>query len=158
MAPPIAAYGAVWLLTLASVLVVQFARVTEFSAAPFLALLTLGTLLSAGVSRFPLSENTRFALGVADGALAFLSLMGQSYLNNLVGVGTDPTIETYLSLSFLWYLCLRSALMVTMSALVFQSVPALALFGLIATYMMAPQVLWLFALMLLSMLFLMLVS
>ncbi len=157
-APPIAAYGAVWLLTLASVLVVQLARVTEFSAAPFLVLLTLGTLLSAWASRFPLSENIRFALGVADGALAFLALMGQSYLNSFVGLGTDPTIETYLSLSFLWYLCLRSALMVSMSSLVFQSVPALALFGLVATYMLATQVLWLFVLMLLSMLFLMLAS
>ncbi len=156
--PPIAAYGAVWLLTLASMLVVQFARVTEFSIVPFLVLLTVGTIFSAWVSRFPLSENTRFVLGVIDGALAFLCLTGQSYLNGLVGLGTDTAIETYLSLSFLWYLCLRSALMVSMSSLVFQSVPALALFGLIATYMLATQILWLFALMLLAMLFLMLAS
>ncbi|MCS6919457.1 MAG: hypothetical protein NZM28_06775, partial [Fimbriimonadales bacterium] len=156
--PPVAAYGAVWLLTLASVLVVQLARVTEFSAAPFVVLLTLGVLFSAWVSRFPLSENVRFVLGVLDGALAFLCLMGQSYLNSLVGLEMDTAIETYLSLSFLWYLCLRSALMVSMSSLVFQSVPALALFGLIATYMLATQVLWLFVLMLLAMLFLMLAS
>ncbi len=156
--PPIAAYGAVWLLTLASVLVVQFARVTEFSVAPFLVLLTVGVGLSAWLSRYPLSENTRFVLGVVDGALAFLCLTGQSYLNSLAGLGTDTAIETYLSLSFLWYLCLRSALMVSMSSLVFQSVPALALFGLIATYMLATQILWLFGLMLLTMLFLMLAS
>ncbi|MCX7924281.1 MAG: transglutaminaseTgpA domain-containing protein [Fimbriimonadales bacterium] len=156
--PPIAAYGAVWLLTLASVLVVQLARVTEFSAMPFIVLLTLGVILSAWISRFSLSENTRFVLGVLDGALAFLCLMGQSYLNGLVGLDTDTSIETYLSLSFLWYLCLRSALMVSMSSLVFQSVPALALFGLIATYMLATQILWLFVVMLLAMLFLMLAS
>ena len=48
--------------------------------------------------------------------------------------------------------------MVTINALVFQSVPALALFGLIATYMLAAQILWLFVLMLLGVLFLMLAS
>lgn len=156
--PPLAAYGAVWLLTLASALVVQLARVTEFSVLPFIVILTLGVLFSAWVSRMPLSENTRFVFGFLDGALALLCLTGQSFLNDLFGFGTDTSIETYLSLSFLWYLCLRSALMVTMSALVFQSVPALALFGLIATYMLATQILWLFVLMLLTMLFLMLVS
>jgi transglutaminase-like putative cysteine protease len=148
----------VWLLTLASALVVQLARVTEFSVLPFIVILTLGVLFSAWVSRMSLSENTRFVFGFLDGALALLCLTGQSFLNDLFGFGTDTAIETYLSLSFLWYLCLRSALLVTMSALVFQSVPALALFGLIATYMLATQILWLFVLMLLTMLFLMLVS
>ncbi|MCS7190286.1 MAG: DUF3488 and transglutaminase-like domain-containing protein, partial [Fimbriimonadales bacterium] len=156
--PPLAAYGAAWLLTLASLLVVQLARVTEFSILPFLILFTGGTLLSAWVSRFPLSEGARITFGFLDGALAFLCLTAQSFLNSLFGVEPDTAIETYLSLSFLWYLCLRTALMVTMNALVFQCVPALALFGLIATYMFAAQILWLFALMLLAMLFLMLVS
>ncbi|MCX7994127.1 MAG: DUF3488 and transglutaminase-like domain-containing protein [Fimbriimonadales bacterium] len=156
--PPLVAYGAVWLLTLASVLVVQLARVTEFSAVPFVVLLTLGLSFSAWVSRFSLSEGTRLIFGFLDGALALLCLTGQSFLNSLFGLGLDTAIESYLSLSFLWYLCLRSALMVTMSALVFQSVPALALFGLIATYMLATQILWLFVLMLLAMLFLMLAS
>ncbi|MCS7300541.1 MAG: transglutaminase-like domain-containing protein [Fimbriimonadales bacterium] len=156
--PPLAAYGAVWLLTLACLLVVQLARVTEFPPIPFVIFFTIGTLLSAWLSRSPLPEGVRFAFGIADGALAFLCLMGQSFLNSLLGVGQDNAIESYLSLSFLWYLCLRSALMVSMSALVFQCVPALALFGLVATYMLAAQILWLFALALLATLFLMLAS
>lgn len=157
-APPLAAYGAVWLLTLASVLVVQLARVMEFSALPFVGVLTLGTLFSAWVSRFPLSEGVRLMCGFGDGALALFCLIGQPLLNSLFGIGADAAVETYLSLAFLWYLCLRSPLMITMSALVFQSVPALALFGLVATYMLAAQILWLFVLMLLAMLFLMLAS
>lgn len=157
-APPLAAYGAAWLLTVACVLVVQLARVTEFSAMPFIILLTLGVGASAWASRFPLSEGARLVYGFLDGALVLLCLTGQSLLNSLVGVGMDSSIENYLSLSFLWYLCLRSALMVTMNALVFQSVPALALFGLVATYMLAAQILWLFVLMLLAVLFLMLAS
>lgn len=156
--PPLLAHGAAWLLTVASLLAVQLARVTEFSTAPFFVLLTVGTVFSAWLSRFPLSESTRLMFGFIDGALALFSLLGQSFLNALFGIDTDPAIETYLSLSFLWYLCLRSAVMVTMSAVVFQSVPALALFGLIATYVLAVQVLWLFVLMLLAMLFLMLAS
>lgn len=156
--PPLAAYGAVWLLTLASALVVQLARVTEFTVLPFIMILTLGVLFSAWASRVPLSENTRFVFGFLDGAIALLCITGQPFLNDLFGFATDNSIEVYLSLSFLWYLCLRSALMVTIGALVFQSVPALALFGLIATYMLATQILWLFALLLLAMLFLMLVS
>lgn len=157
-APPLAAYGAVWLLTLACLLVVQLARVTEFPPTPFAIVFTGGTLLSAWLSRNPLSEGARFAFGIADGALALLCLIGQSFLNSLLGVGQDNAIESYLSLSFLWYLCLRSTLMVTMNALVFQCVPALALFGLVATYTLATQILWLFVLALLATLFLMLVS
>lgn len=157
-APPLAAYGAVWLLTLASALVVQLARVTEFSVLPFVVILTLGVLFSAWVSRKPLTENTRFVFGFLDGAIALLCITGQPFLNGLLGFVTDNSIEIYLSFSFLWYLCLRSALMVTIGALVFQSVPALALFGLVATYMLATEILWLFALLLLAMLFLMLVS
>ncbi len=156
--PPLAAYSAAWVLTVACVLVVQLARVTEFSVVPFLILATLGVGASAWASRFPLPEGARMVYGFLDGALAFLCLTGQGFLNSLVGVGLDSSIENYLSLSFLWYLCLRSALMVTMNALVFQSVPALALFGLVATYMLATQILWLFALMLLGVLFLMLAS
>jgi transglutaminase-like putative cysteine protease len=157
-APPLAAYGAAWLLTFACVLVVQLARVSEFSAIPFVILLTLGVGASAWASRFPLSEGARLVYGFLDGALALICLTGQSFLNSIFGIGLDASIENYLSLSFLWYLCLRSALMVTMNALVFQSVPALALFGLIATYMLAAQILWLFVLMLLGVLFLMLAS
>lgn len=157
-APPLAAYGAAWVLTFACVLVVQVARVTEFSAMPFLILLTLGVGASAWASRFLLSEGVRLVYGFLDGALALLCLTGQSLLNSLVGVGMNASIENYLSLSFLWYLCLRSALMVSMNALVFQCVPALALFGLVATYMLATQILWLFVLMLLAVLFLMLAS
>jgi hypothetical protein len=157
-APPMAAYGAAWLLTFACVLVVQLARVSEFSAMPFVILLTLGVGASAWASRFPLSEGARLVYGFLDGALALICLTGQSFLNSIFGIGLDASIENYLSLSFLWYLCLRSALMVTMNALVFQSVPALALFGLIATYMLAAQILWLFVLMLLGVLFLMLAS
>jgi hypothetical protein len=149
-APPMAAYGAAWLLTFACVLVVQLARVGEFSVMPFLVLLTLGMGASAWASRFPLSEGARLVYGFLDGALALICLTGQSFLNSIFGIGLDASIENYLSLSFLWYLCLRSALMVTMNALVFQSVPALALFGLIATYMLATQILWLFVLMLLA--------
>ncbi|OYT71383.1 MAG: hypothetical protein CFK48_04715 [Armatimonadetes bacterium CP1_7O] len=156
--PPLAAYGAVWVLTLASALAVQLARVTEFSVLPFIGILTLGMLFSAWVSRTPLSENMRFLFGFLDGAIALLCITGQPFLNDLFGITTDNSVEVYLSLSFLWYLCLRSVLMVTIGALVFQSVPALALFGLIATYMLAAQILWLFALLLLAMLFLMLVS
>jgi hypothetical protein len=157
-APPLAAYGAAWLLTLACVLVVQLARVSEFSAIPFVILLTLGVGASAWASRFPLSEGARLVCGFLDGALALICLTGQAFLNTLFGIEVDASIENYLSLSFLWYLCLHSALMVTMNALVFQSVPALALFGLIATYMLAAQILWLFVLMLLGVLFLMLAS
>jgi len=156
--PPLAAYAAAWLLTVACVLVVQLARVTEFSATPFLILLTVGTGASAWASRLTLSEGARLVYGFLDGALAFLCLTGQAFLNSLLGIGIDASVENYLSLSFLWYLCLRSALMVTMNALAFQSVPALALFGLIATYMLATQVLWLFVLMLFAVLFLMLAS
>ncbi|GIV09348.1 MAG: hypothetical protein KatS3mg019_1439 [Fimbriimonadales bacterium] len=156
--PPLAVYGAVWLLTLACVLVVQLARVSEFSTTPFVLLLTVGVAFSAWVSRLALPEGARMLVGALDALLAALCIVGQSFLNELVGVATDPAIESYLSLSFLWYLCLRSALMLTMNALVFQSVPALALFGLIATYMLAAQILWLFALVLLAMLFLMLAS
>jgi len=156
--PPLAAYAAAWLLTVACVLVVQLARVTEFSATPFLILLTVGTGASAWASRLTLSEGARLVYGFLDGALAFLCLTGQAFLNSLFGIGIDASIENYLSLSFLWYLCLRSALMVSMNALAFQSVPALALFGLIATYMLATQVLWLFVLMLFAVLFLMLAS
>ncbi len=156
--PPLAAYGAVWLLTLACVLVVQLARVSEFSTTPFIVLLTIGVAFSAWASRFALSEGARMLVGALDALLAGLCIVGQSFLNSLFGLATDPAIESYLSLSFLWYLCLRSALMLTMNSLVFQSVPALALFGLIATYMLAVQILWLFALMLLAMLFLMLAS
>lgn len=156
--PPLAAYGAVWLLTLACVLVVQLARVSEFSTTPFIILLTGGVAFSAWASRLALPEGARMMVGALDALLAALCIVGQSFLNELFGVATDPAIESYLSLSFLWYLCLRSALMLTMNALVFQSVPALALFGLIATYMLAAQILWLFALMLLAMLFLMLAS
>jgi hypothetical protein len=156
--PPLAAYAAAWLLTVACVLVVQLARVTEFSATPFLILLTVGTGASAWASRLTLSEGARLVYGFLDGALAFLCLTGQAFLNSLFGIGIDASIENYLSLSFLWYLCLRSALMVSMNALAFQSVPALALFGLVATYMLATQVLWLFVLMLLAVLFLMLAS
>jgi hypothetical protein len=156
--PPLAAYAAAWLLTVACVLVVQLARVTEFSATPFLILLSVGTVASAWASRLTLSEGARLVYGFLDGALALLCLTGQAFLNSLFGIGVDASVENYLSLSFLWYLCLRSALMVSMSALAFQSVPALALFGLIATYMLATQVLWLFVLMLLAVLFLMLAS
>lgn len=156
--PPLVAYGAVWLLTLACVLVVQLARVSEFSTTPFIVLLTIGVAFSAWASRFALPESARMLVGALDALFAGLCIVGQSFLNELFGVATDPTIESYLSLSFLWYLCLRSALMLTMNSLVFQSVPALALFGLIATYMLAAQILWLFALMLLAMLFLMLAS
>jgi hypothetical protein len=157
-APPLAAYGAAWVLTVACVLVVQLARVSEFSAMPFVILLTLGVGASAWASRFPLSEGARLVCGFLDGALALICLTGQAFLNTLFGIEVDASIENYLSLSFLWYLCLRSALMITMNALVFQSVPALALFGLIATYMLAAQILWLFVLMLLGVLFLMLAS
>jgi transglutaminase-like putative cysteine protease len=156
--PPLAAYVAAWLLTVACVLVVQLARVTEFTTTPFLVLLTLGVSASAWASRRPLSEGARLVYGFLDGALAFLCLTGQAFLNSLFDIGVDVSIENYLSLSFLWYLCLRSALMVTINALAFQSVPALALFGLIATYMLATQILWLFVLMLLAVLFLMLAS
>jgi len=156
--PPLAAFAAAWLLTAACVLVVQLARVTEFSATPFFIVLTVGTGASAWVSRLTLSEGARLVYGFLDGALAFLCLTGQAFLNSLFGIGIDASIENYLSLSFLWYLCLRSALMVSMNALAFQSVPALALFGLTATYMLATQILWLFVLMLLAVLFLMLAS
>jgi hypothetical protein len=118
----------------------------------------VGTGASAWASRLTLSEGARLVYGFLDGALALLCLTGQAFLNSLFGIGIDASVENYLSLSFLWYLCLRSALMVSMNALAFQSVPALALFGLIATYMLATQVLWLFVLMLLAVLFLMLAS
>lgn len=158
VAPPLLAYGAAWVLTFASLLAVQLARVVAFPLMPFIVLLSLGVLFSVWLSRRPLSENMRFAFGFLDGALALLCLIGQPLLNAMFGIETDAGVETYLSMSFLWYLCLRSALMVTINALAFQSVPALALFGLIATYVLATQVLWLFALMLLAMLLLMLVS
>ena len=156
--PPLAAYGAAWLLTVACVLVVQLARTMEFAATPFLVVLTLGVGASVWASRFSLSEGARLVYGFLDAALALLCLTAQPWLNTLFGIRLDASIENYLSLSFLWYLCLRSALMVTMNALVFQSVPALALFGLIATYMLAAQILWLFVLMLLGVMFLMLTS
>jgi hypothetical protein len=98
--PPLAAYAAAWLLTVACVLVVQLAQVTEFSATPFLILLTVGTGASAWASRLTLSEGARLVYGFLDGALAFLCLTGQAFLNSLFGIGIDASIETTLASRF----------------------------------------------------------
>lgn len=156
--PPLAVYASAWLITVASTLVVRLAQVSIFPVAPLIMFVTFGVAISVLLSRVPLNETVRFALGVFDGALVFFTLTAQSFLNSLLGMATDPAIEIYLSLSFMWYLVLRSWLMVSLNAVAFQSVPALALFGLIATYILASEILWLFALFVLAMLFVMAVG
>lgn len=151
--PPLVVYGAVWLMTVASVLVVRMAQVSVFPILPLVGFVTVGVCVSVWLSRRPLSEATRLVLGTLDGLLAFFALTGQAFLNNLLGIATDPAVEIYLSMAFLWYMVLRSGLMVTLPAATFQSVPALALFGLIATYILANEIVWLFAIFLLTMLF-----
>lgn len=156
--PPLAVYASVWLITVASILVVRLAQVSIFPVAPLILFVTFGVAISVLLSRVPLNETVRFTLGVFDGALVFFTLTAQSFLNSLLGMTTDPAIEIYLSLSFMWYLVLRSWLMISLNAVAFQSVPALALFGLIATYILANEILWLFALFVLAMLFVMAVG
>lgn len=156
--PPLAVYVSVWLMTVASVLAVRMAQVTLFSVAPFVVFVTVGVCISALLSRLRLSDTARFVLGVIDGVLASFSLTAQSFLNARAGIATDPAAEIYLSLWLMWYLVLRSWLMVSLRSVAFQSVPALALFGLIATYILASAVLWLFALLVITMLFIMAVG
>lgn len=151
--PPVAVYLSAWAVTLSALIAVYLAQLSKFSLVPFLMVITLGTAFSMGVSRLRLSELTRAIFGVLDGTLAFLAITAQSFLNDLFGLQTDPSVEIYLTLSLLWYLVLRSWLMVSLPAVAFQNVPALALFGLIATYIMANEVLWLFACFVLAMLF-----
>lgn len=151
--PPLVVYVSVWLMTIASVLVVRMAQVSLFPVLPLLGFATVGVCVSVWLSRRPLSEATRVALGTLDGLLAFFALTGQSFLNSLLGIATDPAVEIYLSMAFLWYMVLRSGLMATLPSAAFQSVPALALFGLIATYILANEITWLFAVFLLAMLF-----
>ncbi len=151
--PPWVIYLSAWTVTLCAVLVVQSAQLSKFSLTPFLVVFTAGTLFSAWASRFQFSELMRAILGFLDGSLAFLAITAQSFLNGLFGIYTDPSVEIYLSFSLLWYLVLRSWLMVSLPAVAFQNVPVLALFGLIATYVLANSVLWLFACFVLAMLF-----
>ncbi|MER3401944.1 MAG: hypothetical protein C4337_01235 [Armatimonadota bacterium] len=156
--PPLAVYVSVWLMTVVSVLAVRMAQVSLFPVMPFVVLVTVGVCISALLSRLRLSDTTRVVLGVIDGVFACLSLTAQPFFNAWAGIATDPAPEIYMSLWLMWYLVLRSWLMVSLRSVAFQSVPALALFGLIATYILASAVLWLFALFAMAMLFIMAVG
>ncbi len=146
-------YASVWVVTLACLLAVRVAQTESLSVAPFLLVMTAGLAFSALVSRRPLGEGARIAFGFLDGMIALLTLTAQTYLNEMVGLNTDGALEIYLSRSFLWYLTLRSWVLVTIGSVAFQCVPGLAVFGLVATYVLATELIWLFVLFVLSMLF-----
>ncbi|MFQ3611949.1 MAG: hypothetical protein SNJ72_10710, partial [Fimbriimonadales bacterium] len=151
--PPLAIYFSVWVVTLACILAVRVAQTEGLSLAPFVLILTAGLTFSALMSRKPMTEGARIAFGFIDGMIALLTLTAQTYLNGLVGMTTETALEVYLSRSFLWYLTLRSGVLVTLGSVAFQCVPGLAVFGLVATYVLASEIIWLFVLFLLAMLF-----
>ncbi len=151
-------YGAVWVVTLACFLALRVAQADNFPVNIFIAVMTVGMVFSALISRRPLSESARIAFGFLDGMFALFALTAQTYLNELVGLSTESAMEVYLSRSFLWYLTLRSWVLVTLGSVAFQCVPGLAIFGLVATYVLSPELVWLFVLFVLAMLFTMAVA
>ncbi len=140
-------YGAAWLVSIISVLAFRAARMEADTSSFTLFLIlfiTLGTLLSALLSQRPLSETTRLVFGFLDATLALFTITAQPSFNALVNMPTDSAIEIYLSTSLLWYLALRTPLMVSPPSVLFQNVPVMALFGLIGSYLFAPAVPYLF--------------
>jgi transglutaminase-like putative cysteine protease len=137
-------YGATWLVSLIGWLAFRAARL-ELGVPPFFILvITLGTLFSAWLAQRAPSETMRLIFGFLDAMLALFTITAQPYFNALVNIPSDPSIEIYLSTSLLWYLVLRTPLMITPASALFQNVPVMALFGLIGSYLFAPAVPYLF--------------
>ncbi|MEN3000964.1 MAG: transglutaminase domain-containing protein [Armatimonadota bacterium] len=137
-------YGTVWLASLTGLLAFRAARLEMGMPAFFFLCITLGVLLSAWLSQRPLSENTRLLFGFLDATLALFTITAQPSFNALVNMSTDPSIEIYLSTSLLWYITLRTPLMVSPASVLFQCVPIMALFGLVGSYLFAPAIPYLF--------------
>jgi transglutaminase-like putative cysteine protease len=137
-------YGATWLVSLIGLLAFRAARLELGEPVFFILIITLGTLFSGWLAQRAPGETTRLIFGFLDATLALLAITAQPYLNALVKIPTDPSVEIYLSTSLLWYLTLRTPLMVSPLSALFQNVPVMALFGLIGSYLFAPAVPYLF--------------
>jgi len=137
-------YGATWLVSLIGWLAFRAARLELGTPAFFILIITLGTLFSAWLAQRAPSETIRLIFGFLDAMLALFTITAQPYFNALVNIPSDPSIEIYLSTSLLWYLVLRTPLMITPASALFQNVPVMALFGLIGSYLFAPAVPYLF--------------
>jgi len=137
-------YGATWLVSLIGLLAFRAARLELGEPVLFILIITLGTLFSGWLAQRAPGETTRLIFGFLDATLALLAITAQPYLNALVKILTDPSVEIYLSTSLLWYLTLRTPLMVSPLSALFQNVPVMALFGLIGSYLFAPAVPYLF--------------
>jgi transglutaminase-like putative cysteine protease len=139
-----ALYGMAWLVSLLGILAFREARLELGTPLFFVLFATGGTLLSAAISRFAHREDIRLLFGFLDATLLLFTITAQPWFNALARMSTDPSIEIYLSTSLLWYLTLRTPLMVSLPSVLFQAVPVMALFGVIGSYLFAPTVPYLF--------------
>lgn len=112
---------------------------------PMFILLTVGVLLSYLIQKRGISERSHIIFGGLDMASGVCALLFQSALNRMINLPTDNQPDIYISTSLTWYIILRSPFMVSLGALLWQNIPALALFGLTATYYMGTPLMLLFA-------------
>ncbi len=137
-------YGATWLVSLIGLLAFRAARLELGEPIFFILIITLGMLFSGWLAQRAPGETIRLIFGFLDATLALLVITAQPYFNALVNMPTDASVEIYLSTSLLWYLTLRTPLMISPVSVLFQNVPVMALFGLIGSYLFAPAVPYLF--------------
>lgn len=139
-------YIAHWMMGAVCIQLLRIARADPPGLyVPMFILLTVGVLLSYLLQKRNISERAHVFFGGMDIAAGLCALLFQSALNRMINLPTDSQHDIYISTSLTWYIILRSPFMVSLGTLLWQNIPALALFGLTATYYMGTPLMLLFA-------------
>lgn len=142
---PIHFYISHWLMGLIAIQVLKVARTESDNLIPLFFVMTIGVLISYLIQWRGVSTAQQTAFVGLDIAFGLIAMTSQPFLNARIGLATEPGFEVMISTSLTWYIVLRSCVMVSAGALLWQNVPTLALFGLISTYLMSAQLTTLFA-------------
>jgi len=143
---PVHLYMAHWVMGVVCIQLLRVARADPPGLyMPMFILLTLGITLSFLIQKRGITEKAHLLFGGMDIAAGLGVLLFQATLNRLTNLPTDNQPDIYISTSLTWYIVMRSFFMVSPGALLWQNIPALALFGLTATYYMGTPLTLLFS-------------
>lgn len=139
-------YLATWLSGLMAIWLLNLAWEGNMPSLPLMLLLTAGTSLSFSLRRqVPPSPKFHLILGFLDAGIGLFALRNQPLLNGWLGISSSAPPEILIGSALIWYTVLRSFLLFSEGALLWQHVPVVALFGLMATWLSGPEVTFLFA-------------
>jgi transglutaminase-like putative cysteine protease len=138
-------YIAQWVMAALCIQLLRVARAEPQDVyLPLFILLAVGVTLSYLFQKRGVTEKTQILFGGMDIAAGLGALLFQASLNRFINLPTDNQPDIYISTALVWYIVLRSSLMISLGALLWQNIPALALFGLTATYYMGTPLMLLF--------------